>query len=1007
MSRPSALRALIALGVVACGGAAPEVNKPARSSASASASAGSESVAFGAPRVVPKLRVLPDVDVVNLTSLSANSTTVAQAAIVGRMRVELQPGGRVARADQVFPVGRVFAERVPPRLGGGFIFLVISAVGSQLFRSESWLGKLSPLTTIGQAPDQERPLVMGFDRLFIRLRSGGELFPIDPNTGAAKNYGPLPPAAGYGEMAFVDAYRAVVDTDITGPYATFDAGTTWARLPIGQRIRLITAENTDPENPGDILLMTEGGAQRLTAEGSLERLAPELVLVRGQAGMTLKPLEASMIRPADERPGPLGKRPLRAALVRGYPDSETSAVVVQGGKVCRISLEDGALLRCRDSDLVEADASCHGIALGDPDELGVGFVCSTASGGSAILSLQKDLTLRSEMRFLRARTVVESGQGAIVVHGSCGDERPEKDTRPFCVRFVDGSVREIRLRGNIGGERVVALLNKTVAIVVPPRPGSQGQLTILSGSAPKHLALAVPESAPRELDTGMWLEGFHQTGPNELAGWVEGGGPTFGVRIQLDGQVTVEPAVDDREGVLVSGRFGLKLGGGGAFAETTDTGRTWTDIVVPDMPRSDHPPAEVRCSAVGCLLPGAFKIGWGATAREADLEAPNAPKANGLSAMILSSAPAPIECSLLESPKPEKRPEVKVLGMTHGGWTALGVEQPPPLEKGEVGIDVGANFDSVPVRLYAWGQKDTDWARTGRMQLRFGDRFSQVEVRSSSITASPWSSEGDALSALGQVGGGMNWQAALDGDAALTSGCRGDRQCLLFATEAGQPVVGLRMADDTPLSRPQGGAVRVGATWFFLGDSRGDEFSLFRADLGTVRLVSSFKRALLSRSASPPRLVRKARGTGLGFLFVQKQGPNDRRGTRYVLPIDPESGELGEVEPLGRADFGGMEFEPCGDREGWLVESQVDSQSVTVDGVLSDSRSVELRMRLRHGKACVEGGVVRSLGDEGSPKPRGKNEASVKPGFPLVLNGPDGVKSMVCRSVNSSRLRAF
>ena len=352
-------------------------------------------------------------------------------------------------------------------------------------------------------------------------------------------------------------------------------------------------------------------------------------------------------------------------------------------------------------------------------------------------------------------------------------------------------------------------------------------------------------------------------------------------------------------------------------------------------------------------------------------------------------------------------PEAKVLGMTHGGWTALGVEQPPPLEKGEVGIDVGANFDSVPVRLYAWGQKDTDWARTGRMQLRFGDRFSQVEVRSSSITASPWSSEGDALSALGQVGGGMNWQAALDGDAALASGCRGDRQCLLFATEAGQPVVGLRMADDTPLSRPQGGAVRVGATWFFLGDSRGDEFSLFRADLGTVRLVSSFKRALLSRTASPPRLVRKARGTGLGFLFVQKQGPNDRRGTRYVLPIDPESGELGEVEPLGRADFGGMEFEPCGDREGWLVESQVDSQSVTVDGVLSDSRSVELRMRLRHGKACVEGGVVRSLGDEGPPKPRGKNEALVKAGFSLVLNGPYGVKSMVCRSVSSSRLRAF
>jgi hypothetical protein len=199
----------------------------------------------------------------------------------------------------------------------------------------------------------------------------------------------------------------------------------------------------------------------------------------------------------------------------------------------------------------------------------------------------------------------------------------------------------------------------------------------------------------------------------------------------------------------------------------------------------------------------------------------------------------------------------------------------------------------------------------------------------------------------------------------------------------------------------------VGATWFFLGDSRGDEFSLFRADLGTVRLVSSFKRALLSRVASPPRLVRKARGSGLGFLFVQKQGPNDRRGMRYVLPIDPESGELGEVEQLGRADFGGVEFEPCGDREGWLVEAQVDSQTVAVDGVQADSRAVELRMRLRHGKACVEAGVVRSLGDEGPAKPRAKNEPAVKSGFPLILNGPNGVKSMVCHSASAGRLRAF
>jgi hypothetical protein len=975
--------------VGACGGAQEAPSSAPAPTSSASARAGSDDTWTGAPKFVPGLRLLPDLSEVRAVAVSSDGADAR--AIVGRMRVVTRPGGAMDRADEVFPVGRVFAEELPPRLGGGFVFLVISGLGSQIFRAETWLGPLTPLMTIGQAPDPDRPLVMGFDRVYVRLRGSGDLFAFDPKTGAPRPYGPLPAAGAFGEMAFLDPFRAVVDTDVTGTFATFDAGATWAPVPLAQRLRRITAE-PDSEDGGGALLLTDAGTLRLSAAGRLEVL-PKPELAPGTVDGTSGPRRA--------------EHPLRDALAHGYPDGPTSALAVLGGRVCRVSLRDGSKMICATTRAVAPHAVCHGVALGDARAgTGIGFVCDQ-DRRTQILAVGEDLALAEVLAFSTPRVVVESGQGAIVVHGSCSDEVVDDPAaRPLCVRFVDGSVREIRLRGGVAAERVVAMDDGRVVIVVPPRPGAQGQLTILAGGPPKHVALTIPEGAPRELDTGLWLEGFHQSGAEEISGWVEGGGPLSGVSISLSGEVKAHASVEDKDGVVVGGRFGLKLGSSGAFLETTDTGKTWTEIVLPEAPTlSEQPATEVRCSAVGCLLPGAFKIGWGKTMQEDDLRVPDPPKTASLSSLSLSGAPRPLACRSLEGPERDKPPESKLLGTTQAGWPPLGPLPPPSLDKLDFGIDAGSSFDAVPVRIYVWGPKDTDWSRTGRAVLRFGDRFSLGEAHSSAVTTSPWSSEGETLMALGHVGGGMSWQASKDGQAVLASGCRGDRGCSLFAAEADQPLVLLRMADDTVAPRPASGAVRLGATWFYFAEARGDDLKLFRVDLGVVRPVATYRRVGPARNAPPPKLVRRARSQGLGLTFVERQGPNDRRGERFVVPIDPESGALGEPEALGRADLAGFSIDPCpADRDGWVLDTALDSQTVTIDGTPADGRSTELRLRLGRGRVCAETGVVTTVWHaqdrpRAKPQPAAGRATRTPPSGPelrLVWSSPLGVRPLLC-----------
>lgn len=943
--------------------------------------------AFASP-FVPKLRAVPDVD----GSLGLVKSEVGlERRIVSRMRIVTRADGSIERASDLLPAGKVSSVDLPARLGGGIVFALAGGRGTQLWRADSWLAPLVPLATLSQVADSDAPIVVGFDRLYVRLRSQNELVAIDPRSGALMPLGPLPPAPALGDMVFSDGWRAVVEADLRGILATFDAGATWRRLPISRRVRAITVDGDEP------IVAVEGGEYRLSESGNLT-FSPQTDPPRDPVAALLEPRD----KPEPGEHLVLGKRPLRTALESGFPDSMTTAVVARAGALARVSLIDGRVLAMK-RDVVPETMDCQAIRLGES----FGFVCGEVDGKTLVLEHVAPLGVRPVLSFDDPRRVSESGQGAIVVQGTCENgQEVDADVRAFCIRERGGNVREIRVRGNLGAERVVSLLDGRVVVLVPPRAGALGQLSVIEGASARHLPLKLPEKGPVvELERGLWLEGFQQTDAKEISGWVDAGGSTVGVRVALDGTVSVGELVTEDLGVLVSGPFGLALGDRGRGLETSDFGKTWKDV---DLVQLKGETRVRKCGPVGCALPGLLRIGWGDPAVPNDLaDAPDPPPVkvppSRLTSQTLSGT-----CTLVRrEPKAKagKPPVIEGTAMT--GWTPLEGYEAPPLKKGELGMDVGSSFDAALTRLYAWGKKDADWSRTGRIVARFADRFSMSRARSTAITAAPFADENIAAEILGTNGMGPSggWSAFADpsGSAVLFVACRG-RPCTIFSLEAERPAVLVRpstLAFSPP--RPfASSTVRIGDRWLYLGEgSVPDRLGIYEIEGGVVGPVTEIARPHPPRGSglTPPRLVRKSDGSGLGLLFGTRDGPFDKRGKRFVAPIDLEQGVVGDPVAVGdQLHLAG----PCQGRHGWLAVLAASEISTDLDVGTDTVDNVELRVRLGENFACVEAGVgVVTLTKEGPkppPGPKGAAPEAQRGGFPLFVRDRNGERAeLACR----------
>ncbi|MFO0760635.1 MAG: hypothetical protein U0359_29425 [Byssovorax sp.] len=721
--------------------------------------------------------------------------------LVDRMRVTVHDDGSIERATERLPPGSITSVALPSRLGGGFLFHANNAGGTQIWRAPGWLAKLVPLAQLSTVASD---IIPGFDRLYIRFQNNSRMSALSPETGELLPLGPLPLAASYGQLAFADGWRAVVDTDLRGPLTTFDAGGTWRPVGVSERATAVGIVNGDPT------VMTSAGRYQIDARG--------LVTFRSDGPREVDALLAELAA-SSRAPGPLGKRPLRAALEDGWPDSPTSAVVARGGSLARVSLENGAVLAHNDEAYPDRRAPCHAIRLGK----GFGFVCGERDADTAVYDFVPPLGMRPILRFSRPRFVAASGNGALVIRGKCSDDgAADGEARSYCVRNAEGGLREIRVKGDLGVERVVALSDGRVAVLIPPRSGSPGQITLLDGSAASSVALKLPEgpkSVVRELGRGMWLDGFEERDKGVLSGWVEAGGPVIGVRIALDGKVTAGPLRDDNGGALLSGRFGLSFGDSGHAAETTDGGQHWEVFDLPERDDETRSGTSTRgCGPAGCVLGGWLRVGWGKPAVADDLRPVDSPSAPYLPLKVAqtlwfscelspsasaSSGPAGKATAPAKPPppRPGARPGLHGAGpvgpVTPAGWLAFRGVPGPTLANDDIGFDHGPYADTVMLRAYAWGKRGADWTRNGHWLVRFDDRFDPSgAVRSSAVTAALWPDENAAAEAVGNGGyGSGNWAAFLDpsGTAALATFCRGSG-CAFYSVADGQPVLPIRDA---------------------------------------------------------------------------------------------------------------------------------------------------------------------------------------------------------------------
>lgn len=323
---------------------APEARRPAAVSVAAPAKA-----THAEPRLFPPTRG-------NGVTEAGQEHDGARRLLAFGLRVIERNDGSLEVGDELLPAARSarFLE-LPSRLGGGFLFWIVSSSGTLLYRSASWTSRLEPFAQLDFEVDR---LVPGFDRLFVLPRHDADYRALDLETGQAVPALGLPPAPAYGSMAFVDGWFGAVQVPLRGLLLSFDAGASW---------RALSLPVTSFEPAGDSLsLATSNGDYLLGPRGVLSRVADRDEAKVAEAARA-ELARAVAARPAVER-GPTSL--LQSAALSGFPDGRGGALLASGGSLLRVALGTGRVLERREHAYV-GGVECQAVRLGG----GVGFIC--------------------------------------------------------------------------------------------------------------------------------------------------------------------------------------------------------------------------------------------------------------------------------------------------------------------------------------------------------------------------------------------------------------------------------------------------------------------------------------------------------------------------------------------------------------------------------------------------------------------------------------------------------
>ena len=447
---------------------------------------------------------------------------------------------------------------------------------------------------------------------------------------------------------------------------------------------------------------------------------------------------------------------------------------------------------------------------------------ASRTGATNVYAFTPPLVMQSRRSTSRKpRFVASSGNGALVDPRRCGDDdAPARREHPRIASAASTATsRGLVVRRAISASSA-SWRSPTGASSSSSRRARTRRASSRSSAAADvdQVPLAIPaepQATAREVQRGMWLEGFEEREPGVLGGWVEAGGPIVGVRIALDGKVTmgeVRDSFDDR--VVVGGRFAIAELPEGRGAETRrrrhDAGRSSR---CPRCPQQDgrRDDARVRTGRLRARALAPRRMGK-ASRRKAISRPPSRPRR---STAPLEDRPRRFELPLRrrsersEPRRPPTNPRAERPDAREHP-TAPDTPQRPPrtpgpvpqrrraaLAKDELGLDNGIRATTPRRSAPTRGERRAPTGRArARWLIRFDDRFDpdrrRALERSHRLALARRSSRRRsarrrrATLRLGAVGVVRPIPAAAR---CSPQRCRAGIRCALYAVIDGQPIL--------------------------------------------------------------------------------------------------------------------------------------------------------------------------------------------------------------------------
>jgi hypothetical protein len=304
-------------------------------------------------------------------------------------------------------------------------------------------------------------------------------------------------------------------------------------------------------------------------------------------------------------------------------------------------------------------------------------------------------------------------------------------------------------------------------------------------------------------------------------------------------------------------------------------------------------------------------------------------------------------------------------------------QQGPPLHEAERGMpfevqDLPEHFPRIGTlaRIYTWGPKGGDWDTQGKWQVKWLSPFAAWPETRSSVPTLPPATMLD-FTKQSSMYGGYGYSSAYSGTFSLASGDDSAHALLIarrasrteltpIELEADRAPVEIHRADGEPFVEIDA-MTRAAGRWFLATPSTAGSSTavttIWQVDGAVAReLVRITRAALETGRPTGTKLARRSDGRAIG-LVVDGQPTADRNTpTRWVLPIDLETAQLGEPEALGYSDLAGRTLEACtDDMVGWSFDTSIPgSARMTLPGGPGSMHSLYARVRLTTTRACIE-----------------------------------------------------